>query len=253
MPEPLIPPEFQYCDANGAPYAGGTVNTFIPGTDTPKDTWSDLAGTALNTNPIVLDAAGRALIYGSGEYRFVLKDAAGNLIYDQLTTSFVSDAMQPVVMADTIAEARDLLGITDAIQAETDRAEAAEGALGTEITAETTRAEAAEATLTANLNAEIARAEAAEAALQTTVNGMQTSRAGTATTDSSGMAFVTFSPAFTSYCSAMVACGIGPQWLNEVSCASVTTTGGTIYCIGDTAGGTVPGVGIGVMWIAVGY
>src|SRR5215467_6782590 len=115
MPQLLPAPEVQFIDENGAPYAGGSVEFYIPGTDTPKDTWSDNGGTALNTNPVVLDAAGRALIFGDGDYRAVLKDALGNLIYDQWTSSIVSDAMQPVMAAATIAEARDLLGVTDAI------------------------------------------------------------------------------------------------------------------------------------------
>jgi len=82
----LLPaPEQQWIDANGAPLAGGSVATYIPGTTTPKATWQDSAGTIQNTNPITLDAAGRAIIYGSGSYRFIVQDADGNTIYDQVT------------------------------------------------------------------------------------------------------------------------------------------------------------------------
>ena len=174
MPLILQPPEFQAVDNDGHPYAGGTVHTYIPGTDTDKPTWTNHEGTSLNTQPIVLDAAGRALILGSGEYRFVLRDADGNLIYDQWTSSIVSDAMQPVVIAPTIAEAVRLLGIEDMINAavavETARATAAENSLQTQITNEVNRATAAETSLRNDLDAEIARATAAEANLQSQID-----------------------------------------------------------------------------------
>lgn len=81
----LPAPEIQFLDQNGNPLAGGTIGTYIPSTLTAKDTWQDSGQTILNTNPIVLDAAGRAIVYGSGVYRFVVRDASGNLVYDQLT------------------------------------------------------------------------------------------------------------------------------------------------------------------------
>src|SRR6185437_6913414 len=81
----LPAPEIQFISAAGAPVAGGTVAFYVPGTSTPKDTYQDAGQTILNTNPVTLDAAGRAIIYGSGTYRVVLKDASGNLIYDQLS------------------------------------------------------------------------------------------------------------------------------------------------------------------------
>lgn len=83
----LLPlPETTFFDANGDPLSSGTVTFYIPSTSTPKDTWKDSAGSMLNTNPIMLDAAGRAIIYGSGSYRQVVKDSLGNTIWDQVTT-----------------------------------------------------------------------------------------------------------------------------------------------------------------------
>lgn len=82
----LLPlPEVTFFDANGNPLAAGTVQFYIPSTTTPKDTWKDAAGTILNTNPVVLDSAGRAIIYGSGSYRQLVKDSLGNTIWDQVT------------------------------------------------------------------------------------------------------------------------------------------------------------------------
>lgn len=76
----------QFFDNNGNPLTSGTVDTYIPGTTTRKTTWQDGAETILNTNPIILDAAGRAIIYGQGTYREVVKDSSGNLIWDAVTT-----------------------------------------------------------------------------------------------------------------------------------------------------------------------
>lgn len=82
----LLPPgKAQFLSTGGVPLAGGTVTFYIPGTTSPKDTWQDAAGTVLNTNPIRLDAAGEAIIYGSGIYRQVVRDSGGNTIWDQIT------------------------------------------------------------------------------------------------------------------------------------------------------------------------
>jgi hypothetical protein len=75
-----------FLDNNGSPLAGGSVYFYVPGTLTPKDTWVNSGQTVLNTNPVVLDSAGRAIIYGSGSYRQILKDSLGNTIWDQLTS-----------------------------------------------------------------------------------------------------------------------------------------------------------------------
>lgn len=77
--------EQQFIDANGNPLEAGSVYFYIPGTTTPKDTWQDPDENTLNTNPVVLDSAGRAIIYGAGLYRQVVYDASGNLVWDQLT------------------------------------------------------------------------------------------------------------------------------------------------------------------------
>lgn len=77
--------EQTFVDQNGAPYAAGKVYFYIPNTLTPKTTWSNSTETTPNSNPVVLDSAGRAVIYGSGVYRQVLKDLFGNTIWDQLT------------------------------------------------------------------------------------------------------------------------------------------------------------------------
>ena len=77
----------QFVDGAGAPYAGGRVYFYVPGTTTPANTWQDPYQLTLNSNPVVLDGNGRAIIWGNGTYREVLQDQAGNTIWDQLTTS----------------------------------------------------------------------------------------------------------------------------------------------------------------------
>ena len=76
----------QFIDINGNPLVGGTVGMYIPNTLIFKNTWQDAAQMTLNTNPIILDSRGQALIYGTGTYRQIVKDAQGNLIWDEPTS-----------------------------------------------------------------------------------------------------------------------------------------------------------------------
>lgn len=83
----LPPAKTTFNDSNGKPLVSGTVDFYIPGTTTRKTTWQDAAETIPNANPVVLDAAGRALILGSGDYRQIVKDRLSNVIWDQVTSS----------------------------------------------------------------------------------------------------------------------------------------------------------------------
>lgn len=77
--------EQTFLDNNGAPLTGGRVFFYIPNTLTPKATYQNSTGSVSNSNPVILDGAGRAIIYGSGQYRQRVYDVNGNLIWDQLT------------------------------------------------------------------------------------------------------------------------------------------------------------------------
>ena len=68
--------KFKENDDNGNPLSGGRVFTYIAGTTTPINTYSDNMGT-LNPNPIELDGRGEANIYLDDNivYKFVLKTA----------------------------------------------------------------------------------------------------------------------------------------------------------------------------------
>lgn len=110
-----------FVDENGKPYAGGQVLMAVPGTLALKHTFSDQDGAVPNLNPVPLDAAGRCVMWGSGDYRQILYDNLGNEIWDRLTScalpgDVISAVMLPVVGAQSLQQARDLLGVTQAIQ-----------------------------------------------------------------------------------------------------------------------------------------
>jgi len=88
----LLPPgEQQFADANGVPYDGGLVYMYIPATTTFKDTWQDRDESVVNSNPVVLDSAGRAVLFGQGQYRQVLKDQLGTQVWDELVEFVAPD------------------------------------------------------------------------------------------------------------------------------------------------------------------
>ena len=53
---------FQALTANGFPLVGGKIFTFIAGTSTPQNTFSDSVGVVPNTNPVILNASGQAIV-----------------------------------------------------------------------------------------------------------------------------------------------------------------------------------------------
>lgn len=79
----LQEPIQSYEDSNGRPLNGGQLFTYSAGTLTPKATYQDQAGATPNTNPVILSERGEAIIYGSGNYRMILKNAAGATIWDR--------------------------------------------------------------------------------------------------------------------------------------------------------------------------
>ncbi len=70
-----------FTNSAGAPLVGGKVYTYDAGTNSPRPTYADAAGTVPNANPVVLDARGEATIFWSGAYKVVLKDAADVTIW----------------------------------------------------------------------------------------------------------------------------------------------------------------------------
>ncbi len=75
--------EFQGIDDNGNPLAGGLVYFYEAATTTDKDVFTDSTLNTKHFQPVVLDANGRAAIWMTGNYKVVLRDSTGVLIYDE--------------------------------------------------------------------------------------------------------------------------------------------------------------------------
>lgn len=80
----------QFFDDNGNVLSGGKIYSYAAGTTTPAATYTDNLGAALNTNPIILDAAGRTpseiwLPVGDN-YKFIVKTSTDVLVgtYDNI-------------------------------------------------------------------------------------------------------------------------------------------------------------------------
>lgn len=73
----------QFFTNNGTFNAGGFIQTFAGGTNTPIATFTDVTGLISNTNPILLNSRGECSIWllPNVSYKFVLQDAAGNTIW----------------------------------------------------------------------------------------------------------------------------------------------------------------------------
>lgn len=94
LPIPYLRPQF--FDDNGDPLAGGKLYSFVAGTTTPAATYTDYTGVTPNTNPVILDSAGRAAIFlGSGYYKLILKNSSDVTIWTEDNITWDSLAAQP--------------------------------------------------------------------------------------------------------------------------------------------------------------
>lgn len=73
----------QMQNLNGVPLANGKMYVYALGRTRLMDTWSDVDGASLNSNPIILDAAGQCHCYVSDDfdYTLVVTDAYDNEIF----------------------------------------------------------------------------------------------------------------------------------------------------------------------------
>lgn len=108
----LAQPRFTVFDANGNPVSGALIHTYVPGGTTPKTSWQDAAETIPNANPIVCDAVGSCLLYGSGSYQLTVTDALGVAVpgYSGVTTDTLAAVTAETVRA-TAAEAANTTAI----------------------------------------------------------------------------------------------------------------------------------------------
>lgn len=98
----------QFFDNNGVPLTGGLLYTYAAGSSTPLSSFTDSAGTIANTNPIVLNTAGRTpssvwLTYGSA-YKMVLTDNANVQIWsiDNIQGIVTTEAATAAIPSGTI-------------------------------------------------------------------------------------------------------------------------------------------------------
>lgn len=80
-----ISPQAQYFDSLGVPLNGGKLFFYQPSTLILKNTYSDVALTTPNTNPVILATNGSPVvdIWLDGVYRVILKDSSDNVIWDK--------------------------------------------------------------------------------------------------------------------------------------------------------------------------
>lgn len=85
MPQSYVSPRFSAIDSNGRPLVGGRLYTYANTTTTPQVTYKDADGLAANTNPIILDARGEAVVFleEGMTYTWVLKTADDALVWSQ--------------------------------------------------------------------------------------------------------------------------------------------------------------------------
>lgn len=108
----LLPPAVsQFLDGNGHPLSGGSVNTYFAGTSIPKTTWQDPNQVTVNTNPIILNSSGEAVIYGNGTYTEQVNDQYDNQIWSGLTTPPNTSSSTIVGDGDVVGTIKPFAGI----------------------------------------------------------------------------------------------------------------------------------------------
>lgn len=106
----------QYFTDTGVVLAGGKVNTYLAGTTTPTATYTDITGITPNSNPIILNAAGRlpnVQVWQTGGVliKVIITDANNNLIgptFDQI--SGINDPFVSVATGTFPAQLTGFLG-----------------------------------------------------------------------------------------------------------------------------------------------
>lgn len=76
---------WQFFDNNGDPLSGGKLYVYAAGTTTPVTTYTDDTGTVPNTNPVILDSAGRVpnqiWLTSGATYKFVLATSTNVILW----------------------------------------------------------------------------------------------------------------------------------------------------------------------------
>jgi len=91
----------QFIDANGNPYSGGKIHTYLAGTTTPATTYQDSLSATPNTNPIVLDSEGRTpySVWFTDDvvYKYAVLESDDTPVYTEDNVSGINDFVIPTV------------------------------------------------------------------------------------------------------------------------------------------------------------
>lgn len=100
-----VSPVFKAYDSDGSVLASGTVETYITGTSTPKNTWSNQAESSGAATSFTLDTNGESVRYFDTDaaYKLIIKDSSG-------TTVRTIDPYVPVPIATQLDEDLDVNG-----------------------------------------------------------------------------------------------------------------------------------------------
>lgn len=112
---PLGGAGWQFFDNSGVPLAGGLLYSYEAGTTTPAATYTSSAGTIANTNPIVLDAAGRPpseIWLSPISYKLVLKTSTGVLLWTMDNLSGLPSAGSQAYATATAGQTAFTVGFT---------------------------------------------------------------------------------------------------------------------------------------------
>lgn len=91
----------QFIDANGNPYSGGKIHTYLAGTTTPAATYQDSLSATPNANPIILDSEGRTpySVWFTDDvvYKYAVTDSDDTAVYTEDNISGINDFVIPTV------------------------------------------------------------------------------------------------------------------------------------------------------------
>lgn len=104
---PAVP--FTAMDSNGDPISAGKLCTYLAGTTTPASTYTSSALSTPNTNPVIMDSAGRAVVYLTPgvSYKFLLLTAGTDTTCATGATVWTQDNVAAVPAS---ASSLDVLG-----------------------------------------------------------------------------------------------------------------------------------------------
>ena len=91
-----------FMDSSGIALSSGKVYHYYAGTTLLKDMYSDYLGATPVSQPITLDGAGSARVYGAGNYKLIIQNSDGVIIqtidnYQLGSTVTESTVVSPVV------------------------------------------------------------------------------------------------------------------------------------------------------------